>query len=151
MIDLEDDPSAGFTTKPWDSAGIAALEATGRNARSALEAGLRAVLTLAVAPTPAPGNPGRSAPIRGEGDDLASLFADMVEDLLGQIEYFGDGLHEVAVDGVLRREGGGYVGWGYATGTLEAAAPGEVPRLRNAPTAVEDGGQVLIRAELRRA
>ena len=84
---------------------------------------------------------GRSAPIRGEGDDLGSLFADLIEDLLGQIEFFGDGLHDVALDGVLRREDGGYVGWGYASGTLEAASPGRVPRLLGSPTASEGAAQ----------
>ena len=33
----------------------------------------------------------------------------------------GGGLHDIALDGVLRREDGGYVGWGYAFGTLEEA------------------------------
>lgn len=151
MIDPEHDPSAGFTTTPWDEAGLAMLEATGSNARSALAAGLRAVLTLAVAPPLAPTSADRSAPIRGEGDDTASLFADMAEDLLGQIEFFGSGLQDVSVDGVLRREGGGYVGWGYASGTLDLASPARPPVLLDMPTIDEGGGQVIIRARLRRS
>ena len=151
MIDQGDLPGAAATTTPWSPDGIATLEATGNDVRATLEAGLRAVLTLAVAPSPAPHDAARSAPIHGEGDDLASLFADMVEDLLGQVEFYGGGLHDVAVDGVLRREGGGYVGWGYASGTLEAASPGEVPRLLDTPTASEDGIQgVVLRASLQR-
>ena len=151
MTDPEDDPNVGFTTTPWDDDGIAKLEATGSNARSALAAGLRAVLTLAAAPSLAPDSAGRSAPIRGEGDDTASLFADMAEDLLGQIEFFGSGLHDVSVDGVLRREGGGYVGWGYASGMLDYAPADDVPRLFGTPTANEDDIRgVILRATLQR-
>jgi hypothetical protein len=119
--------------------------------RSALEAGLRAVLTLAVAPVPTPLDIGRSAPIRGEGDDLRSLFADLIQDLLGQIEFFGDSLQEIAVDGVLRREDGGYIGWGYALGTLQPVARGDVPRLLGTPTASESATQgVVLHATLHR-
>jgi hypothetical protein len=151
MINREEDPVLGIMTSSWSPAGIATLRAVGHDKRSALEAGLRAVLTLAVSPTQAPLDSGRSAPIHGEGDDLASLFADLVEDLLGQIEFFGGGLHDVAVDGVLRREDGGYVGWGYALGTLEAASPGAVPRLLDTPTVNEDTAHgVVLHATLRR-
>ena len=151
MIDSEDLPDPGFTTTPWDPAGRATLHAVGRDVRSALEMGLRAVLVLTVAPASTPLHTGRSAPIRGEGNDLGSLFADLVEDLLGQIEFFGTGLRDVAIDGVLRREDGGYVAWGYASGTLEAASPGEVPRLLGAPVAREDTTQgVVLHATLQR-
>src|SRR5215211_7976663 len=102
MADREDLPASGFTTSSWSPAGIATLNATCRDMRSALEAGLRAVLALAVAPAPTSLDTGRSAPIRGEGDDLGNLLADLIQDLLGQIEFFGGGLHNVAVDGVLR-------------------------------------------------
>ena len=150
MTDPDDDRHEKFITTPWDRHGIAALEATGENARSALESGLRAVLTMAVAPGPATAGAARSAPIHGEGDDLADLFADMTEDLLGQIEYFGNGLNDVVVDGVLRKERGGYSGWGYASGTLEVASPSEVPRLLANPTVVEEGTRIVIRARLQR-
>lgn len=151
MIEREDVPVPGFTTTPWSPEGIATLHAAGIDIRSALEAGLRAVLALAVAPAATPLDTGRSAPIRGEGDDLGSLFADLVEDLLGQIEFFGSGLHDVVVDGVLRREDGGYVVWGYAAGTLEAASPVEVPRLLGMPTASEGGSQgIILQATLQR-
>jgi hypothetical protein len=151
VINREDIPDPGFTTTPWSPAGIATLHAVGHDIRSALEMGLRAVLLLAMAPASAPLHGGRSAPIRGEGDDLASLFADLAEDLLGQIEFFGAGLHDVAIDGVLRREDGGYVAWGYASGTLEAASPGEVPRLLGAPAASEDATEgVVLQATLQR-
>jgi len=144
MIDREDGPVPGYTTSSWSQAGIATLHAVGHDKRSALEAGLRAVLALAVAPVQAPLDTGRSAPIRGEGDDLGSLFADLVEDLLVQIEFFGSGLHDVAVDGVLRRQDGGYVGWGRASGTLDAAPPAVVPHLLGTPTASEGATERTI-------
>ena len=151
MIDREDDSVPGFTTSSWNSAGVATLCAVGHDRRSALEAGLRAVLALTVAPAQAPLDTGRSAPIRGEGNDLGSLFADLVEDLLEQIAFFGGGLHDIAVDGVLRREDGGYVGWGHASGTLDAAPPVVVPRLLGAPTASEDAApSVVLHASLQR-
>ena len=149
MLD-PNETNAGFTTTPWDPQGIATLEATGEDRRSALEVGLRAVLTLALGPSHAPASSGRSAPIQGEGDDLANLFADMADDLLGQIEHFGNGLHDIVVDGVVRREEGGYAGWGYATGTLEAAPSSALPRLLSGPTAVDEGRRVIIRARLTR-
>ena len=151
MINGEDIRAPGSTTSPWSPAGTATVHATGRDLRSALEAGLRAVLRLAVTPGPAPLDTGRSAPIRGEGDDLGSLFADLIQDLLGQIEYFGSGLHDVAMDGVLRREDGGYVGWGYASGTLEAMSPAAIPRLLGTPTASEGATQnIMLYATLQR-
>jgi hypothetical protein len=55
------------------------------------------------------------------------------------------------LDGVLRREDGGYVAWGYASGTLEAASSGEVQRLVGTPTVSEEGPQgVILHATLQR-
>jgi hypothetical protein len=151
MIDREDMPAPGFTTSPWSPVGIASIDAVGPDIRSALEEGLRAVLTLAVEPAPTPLDSGRSAPIRGEGADVGSLFGDLIEDLLGQIEFFGGGLHDVAVDGVLRRDDGGYVGWGHASGTLVASSPATVPRLLGTPTAPEGATRgVVLQATLQR-
>jgi hypothetical protein len=119
--------------------------------RSALEAGLRAVLALAAAPPHTPLDTGRSAPIRGEGNDLGSLFADLIQDLLGQIEFFGDNLQDIVVDGVLRREDGGYIGWGYALGSLQAVSRGDVPRLLGTPTASESATRgIVLHATLQR-
>src|SRR5829696_1491713 len=150
MIDREEVPAPGISTSPWSPEGIATLHAAGGDMRSALEAGLRAVLALAVAPPRTPLDTGRSAPIRGEGDDLGSLFAELLGDLLEQIEFFGGGLHDVAVDGLLRREDGGYVGWGHALVTLEAATPVEVPRLVHRPTASQGVQGVVLDATLQR-
>jgi hypothetical protein len=150
MIDREDGPVPGFTTSSWSPAGVATLHAVGHDKQSALEAGLRAVLTLAVAPARAPLDTGRSAPIRGEGDDLGSLFADLIDDLLEQIEFFGGSLHDVAVDGVLRREDGGYIGWGRASGMLDTASPVVIPRRVGTATASEDAAGVVLHASLQR-
>ncbi|MCC2628829.1 MAG: hypothetical protein K0S14_2479 [Thermomicrobiales bacterium] len=151
MIDREEVPAPGFSTSPWSPEGIATLHAAGGDMRSALEAGLRAVLALAAAPAHTPLDTGRSAPIRGEGDDLGSLFADLIQDLLGQIEFFGGSLQDVAVDGVLRRGDGGYVGWGYGLGALQAVSCGDVPRLLGTPTASESATQgVVLHATLHR-
>jgi hypothetical protein len=144
MIDNEDVPVSGFTTSPWNRAGIATLHATGRDIPSVLEAGLRAVLALAVGQPEAPIDTGRSAPINGEGDDLESLFGDLAEDLLSQIEFFGAGLHEVVLDGVLRREHGGYVGWGYTSGTLDAVPQVLVPRLLDRPAVSQDAESGIV-------
>jgi hypothetical protein len=151
MIDCEDVPAPGFTTSPWSPAGIATLHAAGSDIRTALEGGLHAVLALVVVPPHTPLDTGRTAPIGGEGDDLGSLFGDLVEDLLGQIEFFGDSLHDVVLDGVLRREDGGYVAWGHGSGTLEAASPSVVPRLLGSPTISEGAASgVVIHASLQR-
>jgi hypothetical protein len=151
MLDGEDIVAPGFTTSPWTPEGIATISAVGQDMRSVLEVGLRAVLALVVTTPPTQLNAGRAAPIRGEGDELQELFADLVQDLLDQIEYFGSGLNDVAVDGLLRREDGGYVSWGYASGTLGAVSTAAVPHLLGAPTASEDASQGLVlRATLQR-
>jgi hypothetical protein len=73
-----------------------------------------------------------------------AYFGDLVEDLLGQIEFFGDSLHDVVLDGVLRREDGGYVAWGHGAGPLEAASPSVVPRLLGPPTISEGADPVVV-------
>jgi hypothetical protein len=140
----------GFTTSVWDGEGIAALEATGGDVRSALEAGLRAALVLAKGATTMPSGAGRSAPVRGEGDDLGTLFAALVEDLLDQVAHFGPGLDDVVLDGLLRRDDGGYVAWGYVSGNLETAPRDDVPELFGAPIVTDDDQGFVVRATLRR-
>jgi len=150
MLDGEETVAPRFTMSPWTPEGIATISAVGQDMRSALEAGLRAVLALVVTPLPTPLDAGHAAPIRGEGDEIQGLFADLVQDLLDQIEYFG-GLNDVAVDGVLRRDHGGYVSWGYVTGTIGAVSPVAIPHLLGTPTASEDATQSLVlRATLQR-
>ena len=140
MIDSDDIPTPRFTMSPTNGAGIATIQATGHDIPSVLEAGLRAVLALAVAPPRTAIDTGRSAPINGVGEDLESLFSDLVEDLLSQIEFFGTGLHDVVIDGVLRRENDGYVGWGHASGTLDATPQVVMPRLLGRPAISRGAG-----------
>lgn len=92
----------------------------------------------------------RSSAIRGEGADLAELFADLVTDLLEQVEEAGGEALAVRLDGLLRKDQGGFVAWGYVD---VPAAPGPVvklPRLVGIPEIAEtDGHLVSIRAALR--
>ena len=137
--------------RPWDADGVALIEARGGDLRSALEAGLRAMLALTVAPASDAQQPDRSAPIRGEGDDAAGLFADLVDDLLAQLAHFGNGLSDVELDGLLRRDQGGYIAWGYATGTLEMGTALALPRLDGLPEVLADDSGVIVRARLHRS
>jgi hypothetical protein len=133
--------TAPISIGPWDERGIAAVEATGRDLRSALEAGLQAVMALALGNEPAPPDDETvlSVPIKGEGDDLAVLFADLIDDLLAQVEIHGSALTDITVDGVLRRDRGGYRAWGYAAATPQALAGWPLAiHLQGAPTATED-------------
>ena len=149
MVDPDDRGGGGLETTAWNEDGEATIEAAGGDLRSVLEGGLRAALLLALGPTSAPAASGRSAPVRGEGEDAAALFVDLLQDLLEQIAEFGGGLDDVTMHGVLRREGGGYVGWGYVTGTLDPAPVGVAPRLAGWPTISEnDRDGVVLRASL---
>jgi hypothetical protein len=133
--------NAPINIGPWDALGIAAIEATGSDLRSALEAGLQAVMTLAIGNEPAPPDDetALSVPINGEGDDLAALFGDLIDDLLAQVEIHGSALTDITIDGVLRRDRGGYRAWGYAAAKPQAQA-GLPPaiHLHGAPTATEE-------------
>jgi hypothetical protein len=150
------DGSAGngaFDIQESHEQGNAALEATGEDRRSALEAALQATLRLLAgsSTTADPAEALQSAPVRGEGDDLGAVFIDLVADLFDQADYFGTGLHDVALDGLLMRDRGGYVAWGYVF-----AVPGVGSPLPESPFEVESvsvdeaPGRVTIRAELRR-
>jgi hypothetical protein len=141
-----------YLTAGWSEEGSAALTAWGNDHGSALAAGLRAVLALVNPEAAASGSETRSVPIHGEGDDLASLFADLVDDLLAQWAEFGPSLHDVVIDGLLRREGGGFVAWGYAEGSLQTAPLSSLPHLESTPTVTETSeGEILIHATLRRS
>ncbi len=149
---LHDAHGAGngrFRTTSWTAEGISSLEASGTDVRSALEAGLRATVALAFEAEVSGSD--RSTPIQGAGDDLAELFLDLTEDLLEQMAYSRFGWHDVVVDGVLRREGGGYVAWGYATEALEPAPQTTPPSLHTMPTVESTTDGIIIRAALSRS
>lgn len=82
----------------------------GSDQRTTLEAGLRAVLDLISLTS---GEEEHLAPIRGEGKTAARLFADLLDDLLSQIAESGLAARDLRLDGLLRREDGGFVAWGY--------------------------------------
>ena len=120
LHDIHAKPSAWFTTTAWDAENIATLEASGSDVRSALEAGLRAVLSLAAGTEPAPASD-RSSPLHGEGEDLAEMFLDLIEDFLDELAFSPFACHDVVIDGVLHRDGGGYVACGTPSTKLEYA------------------------------
>jgi hypothetical protein len=123
-----------------DDRGVVAVEATGADRRAALEAGLRAVLALVLEDA---GNVTddftRVVPLRGEGDDLAALFADLLADLCALLEEHGGALREVSIDGVLRRDRGGFVAWGYVSLGDDQSSAVTLPRLHG--TAIVLGDQ----------
>jgi hypothetical protein len=114
---------------------------------------LRAALTLAIDGKPEQTDRefSRSVPLRGEGDDLASLFADLLEDLFIQIADFGAALHDLRIDGLLRRDRGGLVAWGYVTIADEPSPAVTPPRLHGWPVVLADEqNHVILRATLTR-
>jgi len=141
-----------FTISPWGADGVATLEATGGDRRAVLEAGLQAILALVfpMSATLEDTTSTRSVPIRGEGDDLAALFADIADEFLEQIAEFGMALHDVSVDGVLRGDRDGLVAWGYAIATAAIGA-GWAFALTDPPVAIErESAPIVLRASLRR-
>jgi hypothetical protein len=136
----------------WNPDGITSFYATGSDRRAALEAGLKAALTLARNAVPAAHTDAtRSVPIRGEGDDLATLFADLLDDLFVQLEEHGSGLCDIALDGLLHRDRGGFVAWGYATISEDDVTLITPPRLHGPPTLIADEpARIIIRATLAR-
>ncbi|HEY7863119.1 MAG TPA: hypothetical protein VIE39_05635 [Thermoanaerobaculia bacterium] len=123
------------------------IEVRGPDARTALQAALSAILRHVLG-APHAGAAARSTPIRGEGDDLAALFADLAADFLDQLAQYGGSIYDVAVDGVVRRDDGGYVAWGYAAGSLEASATGGRLLSLESPEAIEKGNIIHLRATL---
>jgi hypothetical protein len=140
-----------FTTTGWRSDDTAILEAAGNDSRAALQAGLRGTLTLVVDPATTALEASIAVPVRGDGDDLAGLFADLVEDLFAQLHDVGATLHDISLDGVLRRDEGGYRAWGYATaGSPATRFTGKPPALVEANVLTDSVRGVLLRATLRR-
>ena len=145
--------NARFTTTAWDTEGLATLEAAGSDVRSALEAGLRAVMRIAAgAETESAGSAtDRSVPFQGQGDDLAELFLDLIEDFLDQMAFSPYGCHHVTVDGVLPRDGGGYVAWGYVTESSAPPPKADAPYLKWMPTVERTMDGIVFRATLARS
>jgi hypothetical protein len=133
----------------WSREGGATFSATGEDPRSALEAGLRAVLALARLPATAAADGDRAAPIHGEGADLVALFVLLAADLLDQIAEFGASLRDVTIDGLLTEDDGTLRAWGYVHGALTPASPSPAPLILSNAAVTETPGRIEIHGVLR--
>jgi hypothetical protein len=148
----EQEPAGTFRADPWGADGRATLTAAGPEPQGALLAGLRGVLALALAghDASAAGDDTAAAPIAGDGDDLAAVFARLADDLFAQLETFGGGLDHVRLDGLLETDDGGYSAWGYVVGRAGCPPP-LAAALDGAPSVGQDeAGRVELRVALRR-
>ena len=140
---------ARFTTTAWDAGSGAELRASGSDVRSALEAGLRAVLDLSYGGESPPASD-RSVPLQAQGEDLADLFLELIEDFLDQMAFSSFAWHDVAIDGVLHRDGGGYVAWGYAVESTAPAPDTLLPFVHRTPSVHSALDGIEFRATLAR-
>jgi hypothetical protein len=149
MIDMADSTIERERAEPGDTS----FTVSGHDRQVVLAAGLEAVLQyvvprdtlLATAPD------SRAAAIRGEGPDLAALFADLVTHLLEHLEEAGGEAVAVRLDGLLRKDQGGFVAWGYLDLPAMPGPAVRLPRLTGTPEVNEaDGQPVSIRITLRR-
>ena len=140
-----------FRLSAWTPDHTALLEAWGHDRRDVLQSGLDGVLALMLGEdaqsTP---DDGPMAPLRGEGDTVAALFGDLLDDVFEQVAVHGP-VQAARLDGVLKRDRDGYVAWGYlhprAGGTTLAA----FERAGNVETLVETPDEIRLRVRLRRA
>lgn len=145
----------GYRLGPWSASGVAELTATGDSAQETLQVGLNGVLAAArgerpgIAARDAEGEPA-AVPIRGDGPDLAALFADLAADLLAQLDAHGVAMDQVRLDGLLPTDEG-LTAWGYAIGIPESAPPPTGIALAGRPTISLTDGRDVLRCALRRA
>lgn len=143
-------PMSATAISPWRADDTAAVEVHAQNRQLALQALLDAAVVMmsgpdAVADTAS----GPQAPVRGEGADLGATAADLLDDLCVQADLHGRP-QAAMLDGVLRRDRGGWVAWGYFT--PQDDVPGAVAFERDGDVAVlaETHDEVRLRATLRR-
>ena len=154
-----EEPGAATYQLAWRADGSAALTATAADAAAVLRAGLRGVLAAARLD----GQPGAAeadeataaVPIRGQGADLARVFAELAADLLAQLDANGPDFDHVRLDGLLRTDEGGFTAWGYAIGRIAQGPSADPPPvdlgLDGEPSvAVGEGGRLVLRCTLRR-
>ncbi len=142
--------AASFALSPWAPDRTAVLEAWGHDRRQALQAGLGGALALMLGENvpPAP-EPGPVAPLRGEGDTVAALFSDLLDDLVEQVAVHGP-MQGAVLDGVLKRDREGFVAWGYLF-PLEHPVPlAAFERAGEAEMVVETPDEIRLRVTLRR-
>ncbi len=139
---------------PWNVDGAAELSATAANAEALLLAGLQGVIAAARgdrAPVAAGEDEAISAaPIRGQGGDLATVFAELAADLLAQLDANGPGLNHIRLDGLLTTDDGGYTAWGYAVGTAAKNPPPIGLVLDGDPVVAGTEGRYALSCTLRR-
>jgi hypothetical protein len=138
-----------FRISPWTSEQTASLEAWGHDRRAALQAGLDGAVALMLGEAgPQPPAPGPVAPLRGEGDTVAALFDDLLDDLVEQMAVHGP-IQVAALDGVLKRDREGFVAWGYVSPRAQPAPVAAFERVGSAE-AVETPEEIRLRITLRR-
>lgn len=137
--------------------GVITLTATGSTPVELLQAALRGVLDVALGRAmPAADHYGQvatatglSIPVRGVGTDVGQLFVDLSDDLLGQIEEYGNSLDDLRLDGLLRTDAGSYTAWGYLSDGPRSHGPSPLSLTVAMPAIAEaDGGWRLV-CELR--
>lgn len=152
-------PAPGtYRVGTWSANGAIELTAAGSSAQETLQTGLNAILAVVrgvEAGPPGVGETGSEAepvavPVRGEGGDVAALFADIAADLLAQLDAHGAGFDRVRLDGLLPTDEG-LTAWGYALGVPTAEAPPTGIALAGRPSITQTGGRDLLRSSLRRA
>lgn len=142
--------TASYRFSPWTSDQTAILEAWGHDRRAVLQAGLDGVLALLGGEDgpPVPEH-GLVVPLRGEGDSLAALFDDLLDDLAEQLAVHGP-MQAVALDGVLQRDREGFVAWGYLFPQERPAPVAAFERAGDAALVGENSEEMRLRVTLRR-
>lgn len=142
--------TARYTLSPWTPDQTAVVEAWGHDRRDVLQAGLDGALALMLgedvqrAPEPGP-----VAPLRGEGDTVAALLGDLLDDLAEQVAVHGP-MQGAALDGVLKRNREGFVAWGYLFPRGQPVPMAAFERAGNVEAVVETPEEIRLRVTLRR-
>jgi hypothetical protein len=151
---MTDAGAGSFALGEWDARGVARLTATGADPEQTLLAGLEGIAAAArgaIGPEAATAETGTTAAaIRGQGADLAALFAELANDLLAQLDANGPGLATVRLDGLLATDDGGWTAWGYAVGTPAPQPPPIGLSLDESPALDETPDGLVLRFALRR-
>ena len=143
-----------YQLAPWNADGAAELSVTAAGPEALLLAGLQGVIAAArgdrAPTTAAEDEASAAAPIRGQGGDLAAVFAELAADLLAQLDANGPGLDHVRLDGLLTTDDGGYTAWGYAVGAAAENPPPIGLVLDGDPVVVGREGSFALSCTLRR-
>jgi hypothetical protein len=141
---------ATYQLSPWTPEHTADLEAWGHDRRSVLQAGVDAALALMLGEDAQPVvESGPVVPLRGEGDTVAALMGDLLDDLLAQTEVHG-AIQAAALDGVLKRDREGFVAWGYLSPREGGASLATFERVGEVVAVKETPEEIRVRFTLRR-